>query len=64
MSVIIAKLLYGHTTVIHVAIQILIYNLLTVLFPARPPPAEKITDLRFLDKANYFLGHAIIAYAS
>ncbi|KAI9489486.1 hypothetical protein BDB00DRAFT_843153 [Zychaea mexicana] len=28
----------------------------------RSPPAEKITDLRFLDKANYFLGHAIIAY--
>ncbi|KAI9254558.1 hypothetical protein BDA99DRAFT_562656 [Phascolomyces articulosus] len=28
----------------------------------RSPPAEKIKDLRFLDKANYFLGHAIIAY--
>ncbi|CDH56116.1 hypothetical protein RO3G_11804 [Lichtheimia corymbifera JMRC:FSU:9682] len=28
----------------------------------RPPPAEKVSDLRFLDKANYFLGHAIIAY--
>ncbi|KAI7851482.1 hypothetical protein BDC45DRAFT_419063, partial [Circinella umbellata] len=28
----------------------------------RSPPAEKVTDLRFLDKANYFLGHAIIAY--
>ncbi|KAI8983842.1 hypothetical protein BDB01DRAFT_843157 [Pilobolus umbonatus] len=28
----------------------------------RPPPAEKITDLKFLDEAYYFLGHAIIAY--
>ncbi|OAD70361.1 hypothetical protein PHYBLDRAFT_148903 [Phycomyces blakesleeanus NRRL 1555(-)] len=29
---------------------------------ARPPPAEKVTDLRFLDDASYYLGHAIIAY--
>ncbi|KAI8342199.1 hypothetical protein EDC96DRAFT_449703 [Choanephora cucurbitarum] len=28
----------------------------------RPPPAEKINDLKFLDEAYYFLGHAIIAY--
>ncbi|KAG1496408.1 hypothetical protein G6F47_008597 [Rhizopus delemar] len=28
----------------------------------REPPAEKITDLKFLDEAYYFLGHAIIAY--
>ncbi|KAI9323882.1 hypothetical protein BX666DRAFT_2127864 [Dichotomocladium elegans] len=28
----------------------------------RLPPAEKVVNLRFLDKANYFLGHAIIAY--
>ncbi|KAF7724201.1 hypothetical protein EC973_001220 [Apophysomyces ossiformis] len=29
---------------------------------ARPPPAEKIADLQFVDEAYYFLGHAIIAY--
>ncbi|KAI8335414.1 hypothetical protein BC941DRAFT_399093 [Chlamydoabsidia padenii] len=28
----------------------------------RSPPAGKVTDLRFLDEAHYFLGHAIIAY--
>ncbi|KAI8984394.1 hypothetical protein BDF20DRAFT_817165 [Mycotypha africana] len=28
----------------------------------RSPPAAKITDLKFLDEAYYFLGHAIIAY--
>ncbi|KAG1474500.1 hypothetical protein G6F56_000328 [Rhizopus delemar] len=28
----------------------------------REPLAEKITDLKFLDEAHYFLGHAIIAY--
>ncbi|CAO3591783.1 unnamed protein product [Absidia cylindrospora] len=28
----------------------------------RAPPAGKVTDLRFLDEAHYFLGHAIIAY--
>ncbi|CAO3596502.1 unnamed protein product [Absidia cylindrospora] len=28
----------------------------------RPPPAGKVTDLRFLDEAHYYLGHAIIAY--
>ncbi|KAI9304896.1 hypothetical protein BJ944DRAFT_282567 [Cunninghamella echinulata] len=28
----------------------------------RPPPAGKVTDLKFLDEAHYFLGHAIIAY--
>ncbi|KAI9470085.1 MAG: hypothetical protein EXX96DRAFT_588740 [Benjaminiella poitrasii] len=28
----------------------------------RTPPAERITDLKFLDEAYYFLGHAIIAY--
>ncbi|KAI9354710.1 hypothetical protein BD770DRAFT_420751 [Pilaira anomala] len=28
----------------------------------RTPPAEKITDLKFLDESYYFLGHAIIAY--
>ncbi|KAI8066945.1 uncharacterized protein B0P05DRAFT_205101 [Gilbertella persicaria] len=28
----------------------------------RSPPAEKVTDLKFLDEAYYFLGHAIIAY--
>ncbi|KAI7899534.1 uncharacterized protein BX663DRAFT_478497 [Cokeromyces recurvatus] len=28
----------------------------------RAPPAEKVTDLKFLDEAYYFLGHAIIAY--
>ncbi|ORX59026.1 hypothetical protein DM01DRAFT_1211570 [Hesseltinella vesiculosa] len=30
--------------------------------PRSPPPASKVTDLRFLDEAHYFLGHAIIAY--
>ncbi|KAG0171447.1 hypothetical protein DFQ30_000953 [Apophysomyces sp. BC1015] len=29
---------------------------------SRPPPAEKVTDLQFVDEAYYFLGHAIIAY--
>jgi hypothetical protein len=28
----------------------------------RAPPAEKVTDLKFLDESYYFLGHAIIAY--
>ncbi|KAI8388688.1 uncharacterized protein BYT42DRAFT_560903 [Radiomyces spectabilis] len=28
----------------------------------RPPPAERVSDLRFLDEGYYFLGHAIIAY--
>lgn len=28
----------------------------------RPPPAERILDLKFLDESYYFLGHAIIAY--
>lgn len=31
---------------------------------SRAPPAEKITDLKFLDESYYFLGHAIIAYVS
>ncbi|KAI9023656.1 hypothetical protein CLU79DRAFT_747580 [Phycomyces nitens] len=29
---------------------------------SRPPPAGKVTDLRFLDDASYYLNHAIIAY--
>ncbi|KAI7863549.1 hypothetical protein BDF14DRAFT_1843298 [Spinellus fusiger] len=28
----------------------------------RPPPPPKITDLKFVDEAYYYLGHAIIAY--
>lgn len=34
------------------------------IFCIREPPAEKITDLKFLDEAYYFLGHAIIAYVN
>lgn len=61
IAVVAAELLCGYTKVIWISDR---KAQISNPHDIRPPPSEKVTDLRFLDKANYFLGHAIIAYVS